>query len=314
MRSSHHDILLESGTNEFEIIEFFLGGQSYGINVGKIREIVQYQAKSVTWVPEYHSSVLGVYSLRGNTFPLIDLCKHLNIPYANVNQERKIVLVCEFNNLVNGFIVDGVRRIHRCSWEQVKPVSNVFTQNKAMVTSSLSIEDREILILDVEHIIVDIYPDSNLRITEDHIPEKPHNLKREDVRVIFAEDSPIIREAIVKIFESVGYKKVLAFTNGKDAYDALMILEEKAKKDGVDIFKYVNVVVTDIEMPKMDGLTLCNKIKHESKIAKIPFIMFSSMINEQMAVKCRDVGANDYITKPQTDKLLELMDKHCNIG
>ncbi|MBI4664810.1 MAG: chemotaxis protein CheV [Nitrospinae bacterium] len=300
------EILLESGTNEFEIVEFFVGSQSYGVNVAKVREIIQYDGKSITPIPEHHPAMLGLYYLRNETFPLIDLASILKNEHVS-NSDRRVILVCEFNTLVNGFLVDGVRQIHRCSWESVKPVANFVSQYRPMITSTVHFEDRQILILDLEHIISTIYPQSAVTYDEDNLPAS--SLRREEAQIIVAEDSPLIRDAVIKILKKVGYTNLTVFTNGKDAFAKVMEIKEEAESQRVPIKKFISGILTDIEMPQMDGLTLCRKVKMDAGI-DLPVIMFSSMINEQMAMKCREVGANAYTTKPQTSQLIELIDQY----
>lgn len=303
---AQNSILLESGTNEFEIVEFFVGPQSYGVNVAKVREIIQFNQRFVTPVPENHPAVIGLYTLRGDTFPLIDLSSTLKVK-ADESSTRRVIMVCEFNTLVNGFLVDGVRQIHRRSWEDVKPVGGLVAQGKSMITSTVQVEDLQMLILDLESIIADIYPPSTMTLEENvhsHMSEK-----REGVKIIFAEDSTIIRDAVTVILKKVGYVNTMAVRDGKEAYDLMMEMKEKADRNRTTIREYLSGIVTDIEMPRMDGLTLCRKVKVEMALP-IPVIIFSSMINEQMAVKCREVGADAFITKPKSTELVELIDRY----
>ena len=125
-KDSNQGILLETGTNEVEIIEFYLGGQSFGINVAKVKQIVQFEAKLLTEIPETHPAVLGTFLYRGSTSPLIDLNKALHREKVTQDDERTLVLVSEFNNTVNSFQIDGINRIHRISWDQLQPLSQLF--------------------------------------------------------------------------------------------------------------------------------------------------------------------------------------------
>ncbi|MBF0292086.1 MAG: chemotaxis protein CheV [Nitrospinae bacterium] len=300
------NILLETGTNEFEIVEFYVGSQSYGVNVAKVREIIQYNQRFVTPVPENHPAVIGLYTLRGETFPLINLSSTLKTQ-SDESSTRRVIMVCEFNTLVNGFLVDGVRQIHRRSWEDVKPVGGLVAQGKSTITSTVQIDDLQMLILDLESIIADIYPPSSMTPEENvhsHMVEK-----REGVKLVFAEDSSIIRDAVTNILKKAGYIHTTAVKDGKEAYDLIVDMKARADRNRTTIKEYLTGVVTDIEMPRMDGLTLCKKVKVEMGLS-IPVIVFSSMINEQMAVKCREVGADAFTTKPRSTELVELIDRH----
>lgn len=300
------DILLESGTNEFEIVEFFVGPQSYGVNVAKVREIIQHNQQFVTPIPDHHPAVIGLYSLRGETFPLIDLSSTLKTE-GDKTSTRRVIMVCEFNTLVNGFLVDGVRQIHRRSWEDVKPVSGLVGQGKSMITSTVNIDDKQMLILDLESIIAEIYPPS-IMMAQDGVSANM-SLKREGVNMIFAEDSPVIRDVVMSILKKAGYVNTTAVGDGKEAYDLIVDMKAKADRNRTTIREYLSGLITDIEMPRMDGLTLCKKVKVEMGLS-IPVIIFSSMINAQMAVKCREVGADAFITKPKSIELVELIDRH----
>lgn len=300
------DILLESGTNEFEIVEFFVGPQSYGVNVAKVREIIQLNQQFVTPIPDHHPAVIGLYSLRGETFPLIDLSSTLKTE-GDKTSTRRVIMVCEFNTLVNGFLVDGVRQIHRRSWEDVKPVSGLVGQGKSMITSTVNIDDKQMLILDLESIIAEIYPPS-IMMAQDTVSANM-SLKREGVKLVFAEDSPVIRDVVMSILNKAGYVNTTAVGDGKEAYDLIVDIKAKADRNRTTIREYLSGLITDIEMPRMDGLTLCKKVKVEMGLS-IPVIIFSSMINEQMAVKCREVGADAFITKPKSIELVELIDRH----
>ncbi|MDH5637912.1 MAG: chemotaxis protein [Nitrospinota bacterium] len=314
--NKRQQILTESGTNEVEIIEFLLGRQSFGINVSKVREIVSFDRSSVTAVPEAYHSVIGMLLLRENTLPLVDLKKHMSLPNYAATDLRQVVLVCEFNKMVNGFLVDGVRQIHRCSWDQIIPLSPFLSYFKPGITSSITLDDQNVLMVDLEHIMVDIYPETKLvyseEVVEDHnldIAKRHH--EREETHLIFAEDSPIVRQSVKKVTEQAGYNNMTVFDNGEDTYHEIQKMAEKARARGVGIGEYVTAVLTDIEMPRMDGLTLCRKIKEELRLTHLPVIMFSSLINDQMINKCKSVGADGWADKLQVEELIHVLDKFC---
>lgn len=313
------EILLESGTNEMEILEFYLGAQSFGINVQKLREIIPYDEEKTTTLPESAPSVVGTFLVRGNTIPLIDLNVHLN----RVNEEEKdseqrpIVLVCKFNNQVNGFLVDGVNQIHRICWENVTPMANFIEQYRPRFTGSINVNKREILIVDLEHIMAEIDPDMDMSYEQPVSPSEeapPKGLsvqeRREQTKIMLAEDSAIIRAGILKVLSSSGYSQIQAFVDGEECYKTIKELKAKADKSGEPITKHLNLMITDIEMPKMDGLTLCRRFREEMGIKDIPVIMFSSLINEQMKHKCDSVGANGCVSKPQIPELVKIIDEH----
>ncbi|GAB4174272.1 MAG: chemotaxis protein [Geothermobacteraceae bacterium] len=302
------EILLESGSNEMEIIEFYLGGQAFGINVHKLREIITYDPDQVTRLPDTHPSVLGTLLLRGRTIPLVDTRRHVEIKKERQadDNDRQVVLVCEFNGLVNGFLVDGVNQIHRVSWEQVQPFSVFLDQYQPRFTGSIHIDDREILILDLEYVVAEIDPEAGMAYDKSPgasdyaTPET-----RQQKRIMLAEDSALIRTGITNVLNGSGYVNLETFDNGKDCYDRIA---ELYKQHGESLGDQLHLVISDIEMPQMDGLTLCRRVREQLNLKDLKVVMFSSLINEQMAEKCNQVGANGYVTKPQIPELVEMID------
>lgn len=316
-QTSKQEILLESGTNEMEIIEFYLGTQSFGINVHKLKEIIPFDSNAVTAVPDRAESMLGTLLLRGATIPLIDLKEHVSQRIKEqVEDARPVVLVCEFNDRVNGFLVDGVNMIHRVSWENVMPMAQFIDQYQPRFTGSINIEGREILIMDLEHIVAEFDPeaalDYNAQLHKEELQEKiPHT--RQKMKLMLAEDSSLIRAGISKVLTSSNYENLEIFVDGQQCYNAIMKLRNEVVENDGKITDHLNLLISDIEMPKMDGLTLCKKIKEDPILKDLVVVMFSSLINEQMKLKCDSVGADGYATKPQIPMLVEMIDRFLGI-
>ncbi len=292
------EILLESGTNEMEIIEFYLGGQSFGINVQKLKEIIPFSGEQVTRIPDSAESVLGTLLLRGCTIPLVDLKQHLAQRYdASEGEVREVVLVCEFNGRTNGFKVDGVNQIHRITWDRVQPMAPFIDQYSPRFTGSINIDGREILIVDLEHIIAEFDPEAALdyeaafETGEQHQSVSDH---RQQMRILLAEDSALIRTGIERILRGVGYANLQTFVDGEGCYREIMRLKQEADAAGEGIRSRLDLLISDIEMPKMDGLTLCRKVKEDPALKDVIVVLFSSLINEQMAAKC-DSGGGRWI-------------------
>ncbi|MCD6582556.1 MAG: chemotaxis protein CheV [Desulfuromusa sp.] len=310
------DILLETGTNEMEIIEFYLGTQPFGINVHKLKEIITFDQDALTVIPGSGDGMLGTLLLRGTTIPLIDLKSHIAQKEDDIEGDvRRVVLVCEFNDRINGFKVDGVNQIHRVSWEDVQPMASFIDQYRPRFTGSVNIEGREILIVDLEHIVAEFDSEANLdyeaNLHSEEMAEKlPHT--RERMKLMLAEDSALIRDGIKRVLNGSNYTNLEVFVDGQQCYDHILAIREKVAA-GEDLDDLLNLLISDIEMPKMDGLTLCKKIKDDPLLRDMKVIMFSSLINEQMAVKCDQVGADGYATKPQIPYLVEMMDKFLGI-
>lgn len=314
-QSSRQEILLESGTNEMEIMEFFLGSQSFGINVHKLREIIPYEEAKTTTLPDSLPSVLGLFMVRGKTIPLVSLGTHLQRrePVETVSGVRQVVLVCEFNNRVNGFLVDGVNQIHRVSWKDVQPMSTYLENYRPRFTGSIHIDQREILVVDLEHIIAEVDPEMGIAydMPTPGADQADLLVRRQAVHLMVAEDSTLIRSGILKVLTGSGYTQVTTFVDGEECYKAIRDLKKIAQQDGEPISNHLQLVISDIEMPKMDGLTLCRKIKEDLGLSEVKVLIFSSLVNDQMVLKCESVGADSCITKPQIPELVKLIDGYC---
>ncbi len=308
------DILLESGTNEMEIIEFYLGRQSFGINVQKLKEIIPFDEGKLTTIPDCPSSMLGTLLLRGNTIPLVDLKNQLAQRQNGAVGEdvRHVVLVCEFNGRTTGFKVDGVNQIHRVNWSDVKPMAQFIDQYRPRFTGSINIEEHEILIVDLEHIVSEFDPDAGIDFEADLTrPGQERGVigHRRQVKVLLAEDSSLIRAGIEKVLRGAGYADLRSYVDGEDCYTEILRLKEEAQTAGNGIRRHLDLLITDIEMPRMDGLTLCRKVKEDPLLKDVTVLLFSSLINEQMAAKCDSVGADGYATKPEIPKLVDMIDR-----
>jgi two-component system chemotaxis response regulator CheV len=310
-RDAAQDILLESGTNEMEILEFYLEGQSFGINVQKLREIICYDPGRRTAMPESLPSVLGVYMVRGDSIPLIDLSSHLRqrTSVAPEAEARAIVLVCQFNRKVTGFLVEDVNQIHRVNWQSVEPMAPLIERFRPRFTGTIHVEDRDILIVDLEHILAEVDSDMDMSFSQNEGDDSVSET-REDIGLMVAEDSVLIRAGIQKVLANAGYSRVEVFADGEECYQRLLCLKEQTDSEA-EFLKHVRLLVTDIEMPRMDGLTLCRRVREEIGIRDFKVVLFSSLITDEMAHKCQSVGADAWISKPQIPALVDLVDGFC---
>ncbi len=260
--------------------------------------------------------MMGTLLLRGNTIPLIDLKSHVAQKEEDLADDvRRVVLVCEFNDRINGFKVDGVNQIHRVSWSDVQPMASFIDQYRPRFTGSVNLGGREILIVDLEHIVAEFDSESSLdydaSLDQGGGEERPQS--REQMKLMLAEDSALIRTGIEKVLTGAGYSDLGVHVDGQDCYDAIIKIKEKVAA-GEKLENLLNLLITDIEMPRLDGLTLCKRVKNDPALKGVKVILFSSLINDQMAAKCDFVGADGYATKPQIPYLVEMMDKHLNIS
>lgn len=293
-------ILLESGTNELEIMEFTVGGELFGINIAKIREIMR--AQETKKMPNSHNFVEGIFKQRGEVITVIDLAKCLNIERSE-NKSHDIFILTHFNKLNFAFRVESVVGIDRVSWEDIKkPDKVIYSGEDSVATAIAEYKDRLITILDFEKIIADISPETS--ITLDRLDELGDRVESQK-KILVAEDSMMLSNLIIGFLHKSGYKNTVKFNNGKEAWNYLT----EAKESGLPISNYVSCIVSDIEMPLMDGHRLTKLIKTDDELKHIPVILFSSLISDELRIKGKEVGADEQITKPEIVELVNIIDR-----
>lgn len=293
-------ILLESGTNELEIMEFTVGGELFGINIAKIREIMR--AQETKRMPNSHNFVEGIFKQRGEVITVIDLAKCLNIERSE-NKSHDIFILTHFNKLNFAFRVESVVGIDRVSWEDIKkPDKVIYSGEDSVATAIAEYKDRLITILDFEKIIADISPETS--ITLDRLDELGDRVESQK-KILVAEDSMMLSNLIIGFLHKSGYKNTVKFNNGKEAWNYLT----EAKESGLPISNYASCIVSDIEMPLMDGHRLTKLIKSDEKLKDIPVILFSSLISDELRIKGQEVGADEQITKPEIVELVNIIDR-----
>lgn len=289
-------ILLENGTNELEILEFKLDGNVYGINVAKIKEIINYMP--VTPVPNAHPSIEGIFMPRDTMITAIDL---KNCLQKGKSTPEGLFIITNFNKLDIAFHVDSVVGIHRVSWKDIiKPGATVSASEDGISTGIVKIDNRLIIILDFEKIVADINPETGLKTTE--IDEMGYR-ERTDVPVLIAEDSLLLNKLIVDSLKKAGYVNLIHTENGQEAYDIIQQFKAQGTLD-----KHVKCVITDIEMPLMDGHRLTKLIKEDDATKHIPVIIFSSLVNDEMRRKGESLGADAQLSKPEIGNLVRMVD------
>lgn len=292
-------ILLESGTNELEILEFLVGNNHYGINVAKIREILPYS--KVVPVPNANPVVEGIFMPRDEVITSIDLAKVLNLP-ASANEAGDLFVVTYFNHTNAAFHVHSVAGIQRVSWADIiKPDAALSSQGNGVATGIIKLDGRLIILLDFEKIIADISPATTLRIEEvDALGAR----ERSSQPILIAEDSPLLSQLIQDCLKRAGYSNLIVNMDGQEAWEKI----NKFVQEGTLADK-VKLVITDIEMPRMDGHHLTKLIKTNGKTSFLPVIIFSSMISEDMMKKGKGLGADAQITKPEIGTLVGEIDR-----
>lgn len=290
-------ILLENGTNELEILEFTLAGNSYGINVAKIKEIIVYQP--VTPVPNSHPSIEGIFMPRDVMITAIDLKNCLG---RGESKPSGLFIITNFNKLNMAFHVENVLGIHRVSWRDIiKPDVTISTTEESVSTGIIKKDGKLIIILDFEKIVTDINPETGLKVSE--IMELGER-ERSNVPILIAEDSPLLNKLIVDSLKKSGYTNLIHTENGQQAYDVIC----QCKEDGT-LKEHVGIIVTDIEMPEMDGHRLTKLVKTDEATAHIPIIIFSSLVNDEMKRKGKALGADAQLSKPEIGNLVRIVDQ-----
>lgn len=288
-----------AGANQMELLLFHLGTQElFGINVFKVREVMK--LPRLTRVPESDGRVVGMANIRGTMVPVIALKRSLGLGEHEVDLSQPeakangILIITEYNGSLQAFHVAAVDRIIRTSWSQIKtPPALVRENNKGAVTAVTMLDNgRMVLILDVEKLLSDICPRSDEEVFAGVTvkPELQHKC------VLFADDSTVARTQIRKALEKLGVPFVQT-TTGKEAWEYLQTLAEASTKEGHSQIQRINLVLSDIEMPDMDGFTLTKHIRSDPRMAHLPVILHSSLTGTCNQDKGKQVGATDYVTK-----------------
>ncbi|MFD1735606.1 chemotaxis protein [Bacillus salitolerans] len=299
MSDKNMGILLESGTNELEIVEFTIGENKFGINVIKVKEIIN--PVKVTKIPHSHPNVEGIIEIRGAVLPVINIEKALGSSISEQGLNDKFI-VAEFNKIKVVFHVHSVSQIHRISWNDIEKPSEMYQGLESLITGVIKKEDGMVLLLDFEKIVVDINPAAG--INKDQI-KKLGKRERSDKKIMVAEDSPLLRKLIHDTLGEAGYSNLEFFENGKDAFHFL----DSLASSGNPIRQEIQMVVTDIEMPQMDGHHLTKRIKNDTRLSELPVVIFSSLITDDLRHKGQQVGADGQVSKPEIGELVGLIDR-----
>jgi len=299
------NILLEAGTNELEVVEFYLDEEGYqghyGVNVAKVLEIIRLQP--ATAMPQMrHPAVLGAFPHRdGRVVPLVDLALYLDKKRVETGEPK--IIVTEFNQIITGFLVSGVNRIHRLSWQEVEAPGDFLQHvSRNAVTGVVRLEGRVVFLLDMEAIVGELDPALSIRLNGP-LGSTIHGSTV--YTVLHADDSGNVRNVVKRLLEESGRFRVIQSSNGEEAWNILARLRREAEETGDAIAGKVDAVISDIEMPRMDGLTLCRKIKEDPLLKTLPVALFSSLITGTLEHRGESVGADAQFAKPDLQVLSE---------
>lgn len=293
------EILLESGTNEIEIMVFTVYGELYGINVAKVKEVMK--AEKIKPMPHAHPAIEGIFKPRDIVITVVDLPFYLTGKPTELG-ERDIFIITGFNKMNIAFHVESVEGIQRISWKDIqKPDKTLNNGEGGVVTGIAQCGSDMVTILDFEAIVAEISPETTISLDE----IKALGIReRNESNIVLAEDSILLSKMIEQALEQAGYHNLTQFNNGQEAWNYL-----KKIKNDKDVYEKVSLIITDIEMPEMDGHRLTKLVKTDDILKSIPLIIFSSLISPEMEEKGKQLGADEQLSKPEIGKLVKVMDK-----
>ena len=297
-KNDKNEILLESGTNEIEIMEFTIAGNLYGINVAKVNEIIL--SVHVKAMPHTHPAVEGIIKPRDAVITVINLPRYLG--HDGEPGEKDLFIITNFNKMTIAFRVHTVIGISRISWTDIqKPDKAISGSGESVATGIAQCNNQLVTILDFERIIAEIAPETSIQVDEiEQLGERDRN----ECPILIAEDSALLSKLIRDALLKAGYNNLHMFSNGLDLWEYVT----KLKKSN-NIAGNMSLVITDIEMPQMDGHRLTKLIKSDPQLKQTPVVIFSSLITEEMRAKGRELGADEQLSKPEIGQLVSVIDE-----
>ncbi len=295
---SKKGILLESGTNEIEVMEFTINGNLYGINVAKVKEILV--SEPVKPVPHAHPAVEGIFKPRDVVLTVVDLPEYL-MGKPCEKAPKDLFIVTNFNKMNIAFRVQTVLGISRISWTDIqKPDKTIANGDEGVATGIAQCDGQLVTILDFEKIVADIAPETTIQMSEiNQLGER----SRSDAWILVAEDSVLLTKMIEEALHKSGYLNTKMFPDGYALWEYLVQLRESGTVE-----ENVSLIITDIEMPQMDGHRLTKLVKEDKDFKHIPLIIFSSLITEEMRQKGKELGADEQMSKPEIGHLVQVID------
>ncbi|MCM1149512.1 MAG: chemotaxis protein [Butyricicoccus sp.] len=299
MEESKRGILLESGTNEIEVMEFTINGHLYGINVAKVMEILL--SSPVKPMPHSHPAVEGIFKPRDLVLTVIDLPYYL-LQKPVEKGAKDLFILTNFNRMNIAFRVHTVVGISRISWHDIqKPDKTISSGEKGVATGIAKCGDDLVTILDFEKIVAEIAPETTIQMSEiDSLGPR----ERSEAPIFIAEDSVLLSHMIVESLHKAGYANVTTCSDGLELWKLLESYRGEEK-----ISDKVSIIITDIEMPQMDGHRLTKMVKDDPQFKDIPVVIFSSLITEEMRRKGKELGADEQMSKPEIGRLVRVIDQ-----
>ncbi|MFT8352218.1 chemotaxis protein [Clostridium saccharoperbutylacetonicum] len=295
----NNNILLESGTGELEIIEFVANGNHYAINVVKVKEVIEMPTSGLTRLPDPKPEIAGLILCRNEIITLIDL-KYILSKKLPSDLGKKVI-ICQFNKIKVSFNIDDIVGVHRIKWSEIRKPDDL--SENSLSVGNILLNGKVLIMLDFEKIVTDIAP--SVGISEDRLV-KVNYKDRSDIKLVLADDSALIRRLLKDTLTKAGFSNMKVFDDGQQTLDYLTKLAEDR---GEDFKQEAQLLITDIEMPQLDGLTLTRRIKEDLILSKLPVVIFSSLITEELRHKGEAVKADAQLSKPEVSELVETIDR-----
>jgi two-component system chemotaxis response regulator CheV len=295
-------ILLEAGTNEVEILVFNVGHERCGVNVAKVREARTLER--AVFLPRFPDSIEGVVCVRNDVVPAVDLCKYLWGSRQDIDASQERNLLLEFNERMVAFRVQSIDRVYRVSWKDIIPMPQ-HTGRDVPITGLVLLEGKIVTLLDFESIGAILGVSGSIETNAKQVVEEKGKVEIKDLPLVFADDSPLIRRMMLDALTKSGYRNIHVFSDGQEAWNYLADLGGKHTVE--DIREHVAAIVTDIEMPRMDGFHLTKCVRENAVLRDLPVILFSSLVSRDNEKKGMQVGATAQISKPRWDELADAL-------
>jgi len=287
-----------AGHNRLELLLFRLGGrQRFGINVFKVQEVIQ--CPPLTSVPQSHPVVLGIANMRGKTIAIMDLSRAIGAAPIE-NHREKFVIITEYNTKVQGFLVDSVDHIVNMNWEEILPPPKGAAQGSYM-TAVTQVEDELVQIIDVEKVLQEVVG-TDMDVSEGVIEERECEIPQ---HVLMVDDSSVARKQVTRVLGQMGVEYTTA-NDGQQALDQLQAWIDEGK----DVANWLALIISDVEMPRMDGYSLTKTIREHPELSDLHVILHTSLSGVFNSAMVDKVGANDFLPKWEPDTLAMMVQEH----
>ena len=291
-------------TSVLELMEFTMAGNSFGINVAKVTEIMR--RCPITQMTKSHYCIDGIFKPRDKIITIINLPRYMGLDESE-NPDQDMFMLTNFDNVNAAFLVHTVEAMHRIKWSDVeRPSAIIYGAGDSVITGTTKIGNKILSIIDFEKVLFDINPETGIQLSEIHVMG---DRERSEKPIVIVEDSVFLKKMILQALDMAGYTTVTSFDNGQDAWEYLEKTRDMCKASSIPIESKISIIITDIEMPRMDGHHLTKLVKGDDILRKLPVLVFSSLIDEAQQSHGERIGVDAHLSKPQIGKLVSTLDE-----